>query len=129
MPIIVVITGVNAFSIPATELLISVSAKAKSIAGVKLEITPSRRSFFQCALKLWFIFFNAIGSNTRLANKILNVPTCSGSKANKPFFIRINELPHISERNIRTNTGNDLFCFSFSKIMYKSKILVLNSKS
>lgn len=104
-PITIVKIGVKLFNIPAKLEEIPVSAKVKRRAGKKFPNIPTIKNkwkFFQDSRR---ILDKDIGSIIREAINIRRHPTWLDenmvvpSSENIPFFIRINELPHITESN------------------------------
>ena len=109
--------GDNAFSIPVSELSSLVWASANNTAGTKLLINPVKAMNFQSLAGILFNLLNANGSITRKAKVIRNVPTCSGVKYSSPFFMRINELPQITD-NISNNIHEYILSLS-EKFLFK----------
>jgi len=82
-------TGERAFSIPARELLIFVSARGKRNAGIALPMSPMRKIEKMFDLFSLRRFLRAIGNKHKKVIRILRDPTCNEEKDSSPFFIRI----------------------------------------
>jgi hypothetical protein len=96
-PINKVFNGVNEFKIEQTELLTLVSAIANKNAGIKVPNNEVIAIYFH-----WYSFISVRLLNPIINKKIevkiiLKAPNWYGDKPISPFFMRINELPHIKE--------------------------------
>ena len=90
--------GVREFSMPASELLIRVSALVNRKAGIAKPRIPTITSegiFFPERI---FIFLIINGKTNKKLKKILSAATWILLKDSRPFFMRMNELPQIIER-------------------------------
>lgn len=108
-PIIIVKKVVNAFSIPASELSIFVSARQNKYAGKKLPSSPESITNPIFFLGIALNAFQVNGIKTIPALKILMVATWYAVKATRPSFINTNELPQIKERIIKSSQLMKLF--------------------
>ncbi|GAB1857554.1 hypothetical protein MHTCC0001_23900 [Flavobacteriaceae bacterium MHTCC 0001] len=100
-PRTIVFRGTKEFNIEAMELSISVSAKANKNAGKKVPKNPVKIIHFQSFNDIAVIRLNAT-INKKDAVKIIRMaPNCTGVNPSNPFFMRINELPHINDKIMR----------------------------
>jgi hypothetical protein len=100
-PISNVNNGVKAFSIPANELSIFISAMQNKKAGKKLPIKPEQNTK---AILLAGIFLKAVvanGSNITPAVTIRSAATWYAVSATIPTFINLKELPQIRDRSMK----------------------------
>ena len=83
------------------ELSISVMAKANKNAGKKVPKKPEIVIHFQSLLEI----LRTVGNPTNKIKipdiKILSAPSCKGVRPIKAFFIKMNELPQITESMIK----------------------------
>jgi hypothetical protein len=88
------------FSIDASELGIWLSPKANIKAGKKFPIIPTVKNKIKFFLLRVFILLMAMGRKNINAKHIRRAADCAGVYARSPFFIKMNELPHISDIKI-----------------------------
>ena len=96
-PIIIVFNGTIEFSIEATELSISCSAKANKKAGKKLPTNAEIIIHFHCLKVISFNLLKVKGINTKAEIIILIEPNSIAVKPTNPFFISMKELPQMNE--------------------------------
>jgi hypothetical protein len=91
----IVKTGVSALSAPDTALSIFVCATENNNDVTKLPMIPETAIYLKSARFRRLMLAGRKGINTANAKTILKEATCSGENASSPFFISMNELPHI----------------------------------
>ena len=87
--------GVREFKTPARWLSIPVWALANKKGGKTPFKTPSIASSFHCFNEIFENRKKTIGNKTKLEIAVRNAPTSLLEKTVNPFFIRMNELPHV----------------------------------
>ncbi|MDX9941956.1 MAG: two-component regulator propeller domain-containing protein [Bacteroidales bacterium] len=94
--------GVSELSTPARKLSMRVWAMANRKGGTPLPTTPARAKYLSLFFGTFFIRRNTRGIST--ANEMLmrRAPSSIPVKETRPFFIKMNELPHMSISTTRT---------------------------
>lgn len=109
--IIIVNNGVKAFNMPVKLLLICVSAFVNKKAGIKLPKTPINTKPGKYFLNSILECFRSKGDKNKKAIEMRMAATSSLGKQTKPLFIKIKELPQVSDSAIKIIQLNVLFCF------------------
>ncbi|MFT7071652.1 MAG: hypothetical protein ACJAX3_000625 [Patiriisocius sp.] len=86
--------GVVEFKMEATALSISVSAKAKRKAGIKVPRNAEIAIHFHSLFLIFLIELKPINNKKAAANNVRNAPNCKGVRPINAFLISIKELPH-----------------------------------
>ena len=89
--------GVRPLRTATTELLISVSEKAKRNDGKKVPKKPVNVIHFHCSLDHPRRLLKPTNKRIIVVIRIREAPNCTGLRPTKPFLIKIYELPHIKE--------------------------------